>query len=894
MALGQGTRLGPYEIVSPLGAGGMGEVYRARDIRLDRSVAIKVLPEGLAADPEFRDRFDREARVISQLAHPHICTLFDVGRQASTDYLVLEYLEGETLATRIARGAVKPDEALRIATEIAEALEAAHRAGVVHRDLKPGNVMLTKGGAGSTAAVKLLDFGLAKSSVAGTGVARGHMDLTAPPTMTSPLTTQGTILGTFQYMSPEQIEGREADTRSDIWAFGCIVHEMLTGKKAFEGKTQAGLIGAILERDPAPLGDRKSSLPPRLAWILSVCLAKDPAERWQHVRDLLHELRRLREVEELPAPPAATRTIWPLVATGAVAAVAVVALAVVLSTRREPERAALRVIVLPAEGTEVNGGPAAPQAAISPDGKRIVFSAVDAGQRSRLFVRPLDSLEPRPIPGTDEGELPFWSADGRYVAFFTADRKLKKVVPDGEPVQTICDLPGIGPWGGGTWNRDGVILFGAGPNHPIYRVPASGGVPEAITKLDRGQRHRAHLWPAFLADGKRFVFLTTSVDPAVRGIYTASLGSGQTTRLVDATVRAVFALPNHLLFIRDGTLLAQQLDAAGSKLMGEPKAIAEHIAYNPDVGLGRSTFTASDTGVLVYRTGDVGGTVMAQLTWFDRKGARLGQLGEPGLHQAFSLSPDGTRVAVSIYDRRSRQADIWIVDAARGTRTRLTFDAADEDFPIWSPRGEQLAFVSARSNLHVKAATGVGSEETLLEGTTDAVVDDWSPDGQFLIYETTDPKTGADLWILPRAGARTARPLLQTPADEGSAQLSPDGRWLAYVSNESGLSEVYVQPFPLSGAKWQISRDGGTEPRWRADGNELYYLAADRSVAAVEVKGAATFEVGAPVALFRVAARNIGENTYIVARDGRVLANTNNIQTGTTMTVVTDWMQRLK
>ena len=894
MPLASGTRLGPYEIVAPLGAGGMGEVYKARDMRLDRTVAIKVLPDTLAADPEFRDRFDREARVISQLAHPHICTLFDVGSEQGSRYLVLEYLEGETLASRLARGALKADEALRIAIEIAEGLDAAHRAGVIHRDLKPGNVMLAKGGAGSSAApqAKLLDFGLAKSAPAPAGSARVQPDLTAPPTMTSPLTTQGTILGTFQYMAPEQIEGRDADARSDIWAFGCIVHEMLTSKKAFEAKTQAGLIGAILEREPAPLVGMQPSAPPRLAWVLSLCLAKDPDDRWQNVRDLLHDLRRLSRGEDAPSPQhAAQASRWPLV----IAVAAIVALAVVIATRREPASSPLRVVVLPAEGTEVSGGPAAPQAAISPDGTRIVFSAADANQRLRLFVRPLDALEPRPIAGTEDGELPFWSADGRSVAFFTGDRKLKRVAPDGEPAQTICDLPGAGPWGGGTWSRDGVILFGAGANQPIYRVAATGGSPEAITRLDRSRHHRAHLWPAFLPDGKRFVFLITSPDPAVRGIYLASLASQPTGRLVDSTVRAAFAVPDYLLFIRDGSLVAQHLDAAGSRLTGEAKSIAEHVAYNPDIGLGRSTFTVSETGMLVYRSGDVGGLSIAQLTWFDRKGAVVGTVGPPELNQSFNLSPDGTRVAVSIFERRSRQADIWVLDVARGTRARLTFGAGDKDIPIWSRRGERLAFSSARSNLVAKASTGAGSDERLIEGTMDLAPDDWSGDGQFLIYETNDPKNGADLWMLPLSGDRTPRPLIRTPADEGGAQLSPDGRWLAYASNESGINEVYVQPFPLSGAKWQISRNGGTEPRWRADGKELYYLATDRSVTAVDVKTAGAFEAGTPAALFRVAVRNIGENTYIVARDGRFLANVViTQQEGTTMTIVTDWMQRLK
>jgi eukaryotic-like serine/threonine-protein kinase len=887
MALAPGSRLGPHEIVAPLGAGGMGEVYKARDTRLDRTVALKVLPSALAVDPEFRDRFEREARVISQLAHPHICTLYDVGRSENVDYLVLEYLEGETLAERLARGPLKLDEALRIAIEIAEALDAAHRAGVVHRDLKPGNVMLTRGGL-----AKLLDFGLAKTSLTA-GAPRGQMDLTAPPTMTSPLTMHGAILGTFQYMAPEQIEGREADARSDIWAFGCLLIETLTAKKAFEGKTQAGLIGAILERDPTTLPPQ-SPAPPRLAWILSLCLAKNPDERWQHVRDLLHELRRLRADDRAAVPEPAARSRWPLAAASAVAVAALAALGIVAATKREPARTALRVAVLPVDGTEVSPGPAAPQAAISPDGMRIVFAGVDAGQKARLYVRPLEALDPRPIAGTEDAELPFWSPDGRFVAFFTSDKKLKKVGLDGEPPQVICDLPGTPAWGGGTWSRDGVVLFGAGVNHPIYRVSAAGGVPEAITTLDRDHGQRAHLWPAFLPDGKRFVFLVTSTDPAARGLYLGTLGAGQSARIIDTTVRAAAAPPNYLLFIRDGTLLAQQLDPSAARFTGEPRRIAEHVAYNPDVGLGRSTFTVSDTGVLVYRTGGVGGLNTGQLTWLDRKGLALGTLGGVGLNQSFDVSRDGSHVALSVYDPRSRQADVWLLDALRGTSARVTFDTRDEDFPIWTAAGDRVAFVSARTSLHLKSAIGVASDQTLVEMSGDVVADDWSTDGRSLIFEANDQKTGEDLWIVPIDGDRKPRPLIQTGADEGAARLSPDGRWLAYTSNESGTTEVYVQSFPPSGAKSLISREGGAEPRWRPDGRELYYLAPDRSLMAVEVKPGAAFEPGTPAPLFRLPAFNLGETNYAVLRDGRFLVNTRILQTGTNITVVTDWLQQMK
>jgi Tol biopolymer transport system component len=891
MSLAAGARLGPYEIVSPLGAGGMGEVYKARDTRLDRTVAIKVLPESLATDVEFRDRFDREARVISQLSHPHICTLFDVGDLAGPvpgggdggRYLVLEYLEGETLADRITRGPLKSDEALRIAVEIAEALNAAHRAGIIHRDLKPGNVMLTKAGS------KLLDFGLAKNDAATAGSGR-HLDLTAPPTMSSPLTMQGTILGTVQYMAPEQIEGRDADARSDIWAFGCIVHEMLTARKAFEGRTHAGVIGAILEREPAVA----ASIPPRLSWFLSRCVAKNPDERWQHAGDMLHVLARLHDTEDQVTAKPVPRSHAPTLIAGTIAVLALAALAGVLVTRRDGASAPpLRVTVLPNEGTEVAPGPAAPQAAISPDGTRIVFAAIDADRTFRLYVRPLDALQARPVAGTDQGELPFWSPDGRYVAFFTADRKLKRVAVDGGPPQTICDLPGPA-WGGGTWNRDGVILIGGGTNQSIYRVSASGGTPQALTTLDRARQHNSHVWPAFLPDGRTFIFLVTSPDPQVRGIYLASLEAPRPVRVLETTVRALVAPPNYLLFVRDGTLLAQSLDPATARLLGEPTAVAENVAYNPTISLGRTAATVSNNGVLVFRSGEVGGLLSGQLTWFDRRGAVLGPLGPPAPIEYFAFSRDGRRLALGLYDRRSRQSDVYVMDPAVGTPIRLTFEAADEDFPLWSPQGDRVVFSSGAVNLRLKPSTGAADATTLLETSTIIGADAWSPDGQFLVYEVLDPRNGSDLWLLPLEGDRRPRPLLQTQTDEYSARLSPDGRWFAYGSNESGASEVYVQPFPTTGAKWQISRGGGTWPQWRADGQELYYLSPNQTLMAVEVKGGASFQSSStPTPLFRLASSNVGGNDYLAAPDGRFLVNVQQ-QTGTTMTVVTDWRQRLK
>jgi eukaryotic-like serine/threonine-protein kinase len=902
MSLSPGTRLGPYEIVSPVGAGGMGEVYKARDTRLDRTVAIKVLSDALAADPEFRDRFEREARVISQLAHPHICTLFDVGEVgAGARYLVLEYLEGETLAARLVRGALKIDDALRIASQIAEALDAAHRAGIVHRDLKPGNVMLTRSG------VKLLDFGLAKSTAVVLSGSSCQSDLTSTPTMASPLTTQGTILGTFQYMAPEQIEGRDADARSDIWAFGCILHEILTGKKAFDGKTQAGLIGAILEREPTSLAAQQPPLPRRLSWIVRLCLEKDPQARWQHAGDLVHELRHVADTSlDISAPPVRRGMRRALMAGGVAAAAALVAFVAMVSMRQEPSRGPLRFVVLPAEGTEVAGGPAAPQAAISPDGSRIVFSAVDPSRRFRLYLRSLDALEPRAIDGTEGGELPFWSADGRYIAFVSGTptrdsrQSLKKVAVDGGSPQTVCELPGLGVSAGGTWNRDDVILFASGAaNSPIYRVSAAGGKPEPVTSLARTPGARAHMWPAFLGDGRRFIFLVTSHDPAIRGIYIGSLGSVETTKLVDATVRAAFAPPNYVLFVRDGTLLAQPLDAQAPRLVGEPKPVAERIAHNPDIAVARATFTVSDTGVLVYRAGDVSGLATAQLTWVDRKGAALGTIGPPGRRRSFALSPDETRVAISLYDSRGRQADIWVIEATGASRTRLTSDAADDFSAHWSPEGDRLIFASLRrgpTNMYVKAATAGGSDELLLESPLDSEPDHWSADGRFVIYTVLDPKTGADVWLVSLTGDRRPRAIVQTPADEGEGRLSPDGRWLSYTSNESGVNEVYVQPFPPSGAQWQVSRNGGSESRWRGDAKELYYVSSDQKLMTVDVKSGAAFESASAVELFRLPGRNTGErNSYVAARDGRrFLVDPVVEQTGAAITVVVDWQHRLR
>jgi len=868
----------------------MGEVYKARDTRLDRIVAIKVLPESLAADGEFRQRFDREARAISHLNHPNICTLHDVGEQAGCAYLVLEYLEGETLAERLDRTRDRPlplHEALAVAVQMADALDRAHRAGIVHRDLKPGNIFLTvRGGA------KLLDFGLAKT--AAPVVATGGLSM-LPTTPPAAMTAQGSILGTFQYMAPEQIEGLEADARTDLFAFGAVLHEMLTGHKAFDGRTRASLIGAILKDEPARISQIQPLAPPPLDRIVATCLAKNPDDRWQSARDLHRELA---WVAEGSATVAGTRTDsarWRRTLPWATAGAMLAIVAGLLLTRPAAEsRGALRFIVTPPDKVEMAGGPAAPQAAISPDGTRVVFAATDAGGTRWLFLRPLDSLDAQPLAGTEEGELPFWSPDGRAIAFFTRDRKLKRVSLTGG-VDIVSELP-TDTWGGGAWNPDGVIVFSSGTDGPLYRVPFTGGTPVALTALDRGRGEFAHLWPSFLPDGRHFVYLIHARDVKARGIYLGSLDSSVKTKILDSEVRAMLAPPDHLLFIRDGTLMAQSMDENGM-LSGDPEPIARGVASNPSPGLGRATFTASANGVVVYRAGGVGGIPVTQFTWFDRQGTRLGTIGQPGQYEDFELSGDGTRLGAALYDQRSRTSDIWVIDAARGANQRLTFDPAEDDSPIWSPDGTRIVFSSERSgaaDIYMKPATGAAPDEVMLHSSTNKTPEDWSPDGRFLLYNAEDPQTAVDLWLLPMDGDRTPKSLVQTPAQEGQARFSPDGRWFAYTSDESGARQIYVQPFPPTGAKWQVSTTGGSQPSWRRDSRELFYLSPDRRLTAVALTTSTAFEHSPPRELFRISTRGFGRNEYLVSSDGQrfLVSWTIDQPTGGPITVVIDAFRR--
>jgi eukaryotic-like serine/threonine-protein kinase len=910
MLLSAGTRLGPYEIVSPLGAGGMGEVYKAKDTRLDRTVAIKVLPSHVSADPALRERFEREARAIGALNHPHICTLHDVGHQDGTDFLVMEYVEGETLAHRLTKGALPIEQALTIAIQIADALDRAHRAGIVHRDLKPGNIILTKSGA------KLLDFGLAKVSPAA-----GLSSLSILPTAHSPVTAEGTILGTLQYMAPEQIEGRQADPRSDIFAFGATAYEMVTGKRAFDGKSQASVIAAILDREPPAISSLQPLTPPALDHVVRRCLTKSADERWQSATDLTQELKWIAEtgVQASVTGPSMggryrERLAWLIASLSVVTAIA--AVPVMLYVRRiVPDRLVTRFDVV----TPPTSDPTS--FALSPDGRQLAFVASVDGT-PRIWVRSLDRLTSQPLTGTEEATHPFWAPDGRAIGFFAAG-KLKRIDPMGGPAQVLADAPAER---GGTWNGDGVIVFSPITFGPLMRVAATGGTPVPVTRLEPGEG--SHRWPQFLPDGHRFLFFvgfgssgrSASDSPTRHGIYIGALDGGPPKRVLEAETAAMYAPPSSLLFVRDGVLVALGFDAIrGAVVSNELNTIAQGVGSEP--GVARGTFAVSVNGVLAHRSA---GGERRQLVWTDRTGKVIGTLGAADENALGNpeLTLDGGRVAV----QRAVQGnvDVWLLDVIRGVPTRFTFDAGADGDPVWSPDGTRVAFRSTRSDQAVldlfdKPTSGAADERTLLATNRPKTPLAWSPDGRFLLYVTQDTKTGLDLWALPvmaneasvgpapvgRTEQRKMFPVAQTPFDETAGQFSPNGKWVAFESNESGRVEVYVQPFPGPGGKWQISVAGGSQPRWRPDGKELFYVAPDGRLMAATIRVEASMQkpdIGEPVALFaaRLASGSgitgvARKPQYAVAPDGRFLMNVA-VEEGTAspISIVLNWDSMLR
>ncbi|HET9306590.1 MAG TPA: protein kinase [Candidatus Sulfotelmatobacter sp.] len=854
MTLPSGAKLGPYEIQSPLGAGGMGEVYRARDPRLDRTVAIKILPEHLSHSAEAKQRFDREARAISSLSHPNICHLYDVGQQDSTSFLVMEYLEGETLAERLRKGPLPLDQVLKIGTELCEGLEKAHHSGVVHRDLKPGNIMLTKSGA------KLMDFGLAKTPAAAVKSISSSNSLA---TMSQPLTSEGTILGTIQYMSPEQLEGKEADTRSDIFSLGAVLYEMVTGTRAFGGKTTASTIAAILAAEPRPISAIHPSLPAALDHLIQTCLAKDPDERLQTVHDVKLQLRWIAQspaqagvaAGKPAASPTATRLAWLLVA--ALALVVVGGGIAWWSSAHTAPPAMYFSSPLPLIANDV---------ALAADGRTVAVVAYsEQASKYVIWKYEVGSREAVVLPGTEDASHPFWSPDGRAIAFF-ADGKLKRVdALSGMSAQVLCDAPN---GRGGTWNQDGVIVFTPDAFKGLHRISAAGGTPVEITKLDPSRSETSHRWPVFLPDQRHFLFLGANFSGEFdkNAIFVGSLDSNEKHFVVAASSNAAYADPGYLLYVRNNALVAQRFDLRTFTLTGDPRTITDKVQYTPTTDL--AVFTASGKGTLAVQTGVGIGT--AQLLWFNRNGKQLGSAGPPGLIGNGTVSPDGRRVVFDQMERDGAHWDVWSHDLESDANTRLTFGPGLNQLPVWSPDGKQVLYAAIRKGswgLHIKNADGSGSERQIADLTTTIMGPwDWSRSGNVLFWKN------GELWYLPSPDAQ-AKPLIRENWIVRNAQLSPDGKWIAYSSNESGNWEIYVTSFPRADNKWQVSRGGGKEPRWRRDGKELFFLSAEGKIIAVPIKATANFEAGSPETLFQTHTRQsisaLDRVSYDVSADGQ-------------------------
>jgi eukaryotic-like serine/threonine-protein kinase len=887
MPLSTGTKLGPYEIVSPLGAGGMGEVYRARDTRLDRTVAIKILAGNLSSDTTRKLRFEREAKTVSALNHPNICSLFDIGSQDGIDFIVMECIEGESLAQRLERGPLPTDQVLRIGAEIAGAIGIAHRTGVVHRDIKPGNIMLTKSGA------KLLDFGLARPTSAAANLASMTATSAEP---VSPVTQEGTIVGTFQYMSPEQVEGKEVDARSDIFSLGAVLYEMLTGQRAFAGKSQLSVASAILEKDPAPIRSLQPLTPPSLDHVIQRCLAKDPDDRWQTGRDLAGELKWIASGASVSGDSSssvssAVSSHWKgsgivgWIVAGVLGAL-LLAGALWWHRSRAVTEAMYFSAPLPFSAHGV---------AISPDGHTIAVVGFKADERKNLiWLYQAGSRDAKPIEGTENANFPFWSPDGKSLGFF-ADGKLKRVDVAGGPAQTLADSPN---GRGGSWSSDGTIIFtpSGEMNIGINRISAGGGAATPMTHVDPALHETSERWPVFLPDGKHYIFMGFNIaaTSAEQNIYLGEIDSNQRTLLVKAQSNAAYAEPGYLLFYRDGILFAQRFDLRSYKLTGEPQAVLTQIQTLPRLGF--AVFALSNDGLLVAQNGT--SASLSRLLWYDRKGNEVGAVGAPGTYSNVSLSPDGKSAASDNTDLESQNTDIWIYNVNREGARRMTFDPAIDAAPIWRPDGKGIVFASGRKpafDLYVKNIDGAEDEKLIQpDQTRDRYPVAWSPDGQNILLVQ-----GAEMSYLHVADS-TARAFLKTSGTVRSGQFSPDGKWVAYASNESGRWEIYVTSFPGAVGKWQVSNGGGTQPRWRGDGKEIFYLSPDSKMMAVATTEGVSFTSGSPVALFQADPHELVATSemsaYDVSKDGqRFLINTDlKTDAAQPMSVVLHWDAALK
>ena len=877
MPLTAGTKLGPYEILSPLGAGGMGEVYKAKDTRLDRTVAIKVLPSHLSDNARLKERFEREARAVSSLNHPHICTLFDIGSENGVDFMVMEHIEGETLADRLKKGALPLDQALRHAIEIADALDKAHRQGVVHRDLKPGNIMLTKSGA------KLLDFGLAKRSEPAGFAADSEL-----PTRQEELTREGALLGTLQYMSPEQLEGKEADSRTDIFAFGAVLYEMLTAEKAFQGESQASLIAAIIEKSPRPLKSVRPALPANLEWLVGRCVAKDPSERWQDAHDLklcleqaLSEWPEAKEDGSVLRRRGSREIYAYAVAAGAVL-LAVVVAALMRAPPQQPAMLQTFEVSHPDDGVFATGE--AP--ALSPDGRHLAVVVTAASGRTALWIRPLGESDAHPLPGTEGATFPFWSPDSRFLGFF-ADGQLKKVDIAGGPPQALAPATDTR---GGAWSSEGVILFSPNLDAPLYRVSDQGGAVTPVTSLDRSRQEFSHRLPSFLPDGRGFLFVIQSGTTENAGLAMGSLDAEPVQRIGNIQSKAVYAEPGYLLYAAERTLVARRFDPDSLELIGDPYPVGENVGGRVGI-FAEKAFSLSRTGILAHWSG---GSLLTELAWFDRNGTKLESVGELGQYDSLSLSPDGTRVAYERWDTPDGRIAIWIHDLARNVNS--PFARRNDGAPVWSPDGQAIAFGSIRrgsGDLYRMAARGGDTEELLLESEDFLLPSGWSADGRFLVFVNI---SSSDVGILLVSAPGEAKLLLQSEFVEKDGRPSPDGQWLAYTSNESGAWEVRLQSFPDGEDRMQVSTGGGSHPEWRADGKELFYLAADRRLMSVVFNSESSNNPSPPQALFR--SRVVGhvfKRIYAVNGDGTkfLMIVPPEGESSSPMTVTVNWASEL-
>jgi len=845
MTITPGTRFGPYEILAPIGSGGMGEVYKARDTRLDRSVAIKILPSHLSFDKQLRERFDREARMISSISHPHICSLYDVGNENGVDYLVMELLEGTSLADKLSRGALPLDQVLRFGAQIAQALDRAHKAGVVHRDLKPGNVMITKSGA------KLLDFGLAK-------LVSGVVTTDAPTEQQKPLTQEGTILGTFQYMAPEQLEGQQADARTDIFALGCVLYEMATGQRAFQGKTKTSLIAAIVDRTPVPISQIIPLTPPFFEHVVEKCLEKEPDERWQSAHDIAEELKWIerRGNEDQQAGRTKGRWRWLPWIAAVVGITSALLLAILYVRGRNARSSELRFSFNAPPNLDFENF------SVSPSGDAIAFSADPRdGEERSLWVRRLNAAEPGAVARGPRMQNPFWSPDGAWIGYF-AGRKLWKVRAAGGSPQLICDAEyGVGA----SWDSSGTILFSPAFGQGIFQVSVAGGEARAVTQLDPRKRESIHAWPRFLPGGDRFLFLVRTIAAESNQIFVGSLVDGQRRLLLKADALSGYLEPD-LYFVRNGTLFSQEVDLDEARMLGEPRRVLDHVSFNES--LASAAVSISERTIAYFPFSHV----PMELRWYDRSGKSLEAVATDQSFEEFQLSRNGRKLVYERADPIKGGDDIWVTDLSRGARSRLTAGRADHQFSVWSPDAASVAFSSDQGGMYdvyVQPSDASAAPRPLWISPIDKNVCDWSPDGKYLAVNVYDPVTRDDLWLVPLSAGEKPRPIMQSEYSEEFARFSPDGRYISYVSDRSGQEEVYVRHLE-SGKTEQVSIKGGVRAQWARDGSELFFLTVQKKLMAATLKlDGATIVPSTPTELFQFGGVQFGD--FAVGADGRFL-----------------------